>query len=226
MSQRILFPACLPALDERGLHRIGGRFAPEVQCPNCDRPMILHLLLNGQDVLLRPLPLQSIPVWYCLRCALSWEDFAYVIDQSGSIEIVKANRGPRVWRDWYPEMADHLAEVRIELLPAPLRLQELEDELEKNGDLDETCAEEFNRIVGRSEDRAVDMLNQVGGRAFLIQRLPDPTCPNCRRRKMYFLASLCNDASLGIKIAPMRAAAQVVAFFCPPCTCIVVQHSM
>jgi len=60
-----------------GPHRIHGG-----DCPNCRKPLVHLLTIDTSDprLGLAHLPLASIPLLYCSRCAISWADGDVNID--------------------------------------------------------------------------------------------------------------------------------------------------
>src|SRR5690606_874708 len=140
----------------------------------------------------------SIPLLYCMRCELCWFDFIYELETDKSIAIVKAHHGA-VTEEWSDEVGlDEFPEQPVALLRIPIEVEDLFDKLNTNTDLSD---EEEAEIVAFTENYAnpevggypiVDVINQIGGRSFLSQRLDNPTCDGCQNT-MVFFASLTND---------------------------------
>lgn len=217
-----------------GTHDCGGAW-----CPNCEMPLMLHLTIDLTDpvIALGGLPTKRIGLFYCMRCALSWHDFSYRIVDDGQIEIMEAFHGETDWEGWYSEggETDCFPEIAVRLAPIPKRLQVLYDKLNENEDLTKDEQYEVASYTGhfaRPEAGGypiVDVVNQLGGRSFLCQRLRDPSCPGCRKvgletKDMYFLASLTNDPTNDIRIS--YAGVQIVFFLCRQCGTIKVRHSI
>jgi hypothetical protein len=218
-------------------HHIGG--SCDVQnavCPNCDKRYILHLELNTDDPALNLhwMKVSRLPLLYCMRCALSWHDFAYRLVSQHELDVVEAHRGERLWNEWYDEVGvDEFPHRPFGLRQLPSALQELWDKLNANLEL----APEENEVVGRLTGRfapdcvggypIVDVINQIGGRSFLQQRLHDPACPFCRKSgissQMWFLASLYNDQRKQLRFSFPDV--QIVFFVCRECQTILVKHS-
>jgi len=84
-----------------GEHHIAGAW-----CPNCDKPLMLHLTLDTADpaLNLQCLGVATVPVLYCMRCALSWHDFSYRLHADEKVEILEVFEGEKVWDDWYKDI--------------------------------------------------------------------------------------------------------------------------
>jgi hypothetical protein len=224
--RRELFPALLTELAQGPYaHAFGGCHAYNgAECPNCRKPLIRHLRLDTNDPLI-PLAMSStsLPLLYCMRCALCWENFAYQVVANDAIQIVRAHLGERAWDEWYSELGDVFPERAARLHRPPPEFSELTDKL--NADIELTEAEEARwwELLDRPRRYAIDAVNQVGGRTFFIQRNPEPLCPLCGRQT-FFLASLRNDLHTGIKVTPDGLAAQLLFYICPPCFLISVEH--
>jgi len=243
MTHQQLFPGCFIEIGCHGAYRhsFGGAHSTVgALCPNCDRPLMLYLTIDMRDRLLvfpsgRP-ELRTIQLFYCMRCALAWHDFAYQLISDGTVEIVEAHRGPRTWDDWGEAVGCDVFPVRpVSLTPIPARLQELWDRL--NGlELGETLSiGEAEEVIALTQGHAFPPLpgmakysfvNQIGGRALLCQGIDDPPCPRCGggpfgSRQMLFLACLYNDAENRLRIASVECT-QIIFFLCPECFTVLV----
>lgn len=205
-----------------GTHQIRGAI-----CPNCVKPLVLHMNLDLRDPKVRlGADGAAFPLLYCMRCCLCWYDFAYRVRGDEEVEIVLAHLGQDRDEKWDQHMGDTLDPVPITLANTPAQLQEMMDELNASSKKFTTDdRSEWNLLLDRPTRKSIDAINQVGGRSFLIQRLPDPVCPTCKDRTAYFLASLYNDERIGIRVTPPLSGAQIVFFYCPDCQTVVVQHS-
>ena len=168
----------------------------------------------------------------------AWHDFAYRIRSDSEIEIIEEFRGETAWDDWYSAdggTGDVIERRAVQLSAIPSRLQELYDRLNAGEKLSKSEEAEVASFTGNYARPAVggypivDVINQLGGRSFLCQRLDDPGCPGCRRagserQTMYFLASLTNDSETGVRITFDEV--QIVFFLCPTCGTIKVLHSV
>lgn len=213
-----------------GSHRIAG-----AECPNCSKPLMLHLTIDLSDprIDIRPTNLSSLPLLYCSRCSLSWHPFCYRIVDNRRIAIQKAFRGETQWSEWYELVGvDSFEERRFELLPMPVRLQELCDELNRGKTLTSEEEAEFAFFTKRHALEEcggypiVDVFSQIGGRSYLAQRSDDPLCDLCLKcdvqRRMRFLACLTNDESNGIRVT--YDGVQIVYYYCEFCQSICVIH--
>ncbi|HUY87795.1 MAG TPA: hypothetical protein VMV10_03580 [Pirellulales bacterium] len=243
MERRELFPGQFIKFgkNKNARHWLGGTHACEgAWCTNCELPLMLHLSIDCSDPLLSLsfLPCSELSLFYCMRCSLCWHDFAYRILSDSEIEIIEEFRGQTAWDDWYSDdggAGDEIGRRAVQLSPIPPRLQELYDRLNANEDLSDDEEAEVASFTGNFAPPdvggypVVDVINQLGGRSFLCQRLDDPLCPGCRRagferQTMYFLASLTNDDAAGVRIT--YDGVQIVFFLCPTCGTIKVQHSV
>lgn len=241
MSHRELFPGYFIKFgrNEPSRHVFGGNHDCEgAWCTNCEMPLMLHLTLDCTDPALSLdfLPCERLFLFYCMRCSLSWHDFSYRVLSDNEIDIVEEFRGETTWGDWYPDGGVDVLEPRpLQLSPIPARLQELYDRLNANEELTEAEEQEvatFTENFARPEAGGypiVDVINQLGGRSFLCQRLDDPLCTGCQkaryeRQEMYFLATLTNDPKAGVKIS--YDSVQIVYFLCTQCNTVKVRHSI
>jgi hypothetical protein len=170
----------------------------------------------------------ELPLLYCMRCALCWFDFSYRLDEKNQVTILEASEG-ELMPEWYERVdGDAFPERSIVLEPIPDSIQSYYDKLNANVSLSAEEEWEIARVTGsfaREEAGGypiVDTVNQIGGRAFLQQRLDSPDCGSCRE-SMFFLAALCNESRKSVRITYDDA--QVVFFFCLGCRIIRVQSS-
>lgn len=213
-------------------HHFGGACNVRgADCPNCVKPLILHFSIDSSDPRLKlaGLGVPSIPLLYCMRCELCWYDFIYEFDTDNSITVIKAHRGA-VTEEWQEEIGlDEFPRKDVTLLNIPSDIENLFDKLNFN---DELTDNQEARIASFTNNYAdpdvggypiVDVINQIGGRSFLSQRLDDPACGRCDQ-PMVFLASITNDPLQGVKLS--YESVQIVFFLCSKCRRIHVQHSM
>ena len=210
-------------------HYVGGSIDLHgAECPNCRKPLMLYLSLDSAD---QRLGLQDIGVdvlrlFTCLRCELTWHGFAYTILDETAIELVAYHVGCTTWHDWYEDVSvDVFPRRPVALVPIPERVQELYDRLNDGDTLTEAEELEIAQATNSFAEEEVggypivDVINQVGGRAFLPQRLDEPFCVCCAKqgheRQTLFVASLTNDPKDGLKIA--HDGTQLVFYLCPVC---------
>jgi hypothetical protein len=145
------------------------------------------------------------------------------------IRILAYFEGEVMEKEWREAVGgDFFCRRPIELEPIPARIEELYDRLNEN--LEITAQEEaeicsYTGQYARPEVGGypiVDVINQVGGRSFLCQRLDDPDCPLCEKA-MPFIASLTNDKRQSLFVG--YEGVQIVFFFCTECHVIHVRHS-
>jgi hypothetical protein len=224
-------------------HLFGGAHSTEgAWCPNCSKPLMLHLSFDLRDPLLafynkRP-DITQLRLFYCMRCALSYRVFSYRLVTQNVVEIVNANRGPTALDDWNEMLGVDAFPVRpITLSPIPGRLQVLWDRLNSLENGDELSSAETADVVSLTrgyafpdipDDPSDYYVNQVGGRALLQQAIHDPACPHCRAQGndgqlMYFLACLYNDSKNRLHVA--FECVQIVWFLCPNCFTVSVVHT-
>lgn len=212
-------------------HKFGGKVdCRNAQCPNCEKSLMLHLTLDCSDdrLGLADLGLSTLPLFYCMRCALCWSDLVYEIHSSDEIELLSVCEG-ELMEEWYSEgNGDSFVERAISLERVPEGFHRLAAKLNNNEKLSEeeilayaTATENFSKPEFGGGP-GVDVINQVLGCAFLQQRLDNPDCELCDS-PMSFLASLCNDARNDVKVA--YEGGQIVFFLCKHCKTINVQSS-
>jgi hypothetical protein len=240
MSDTYLFSGYLPAYStpSKFLHTVGGmHHVVGAECPNCAKPLMLHLTLDMADqrVHIDSVNLAHLRLFYCSRCSLSWHPFCYTLVDDSSIIVQTVYRGETKWDDWYDDGGtDQFPERRFDLVPVPSGLQTLCNKLNRGCALsiDETRAFATYTNAFASQDCGaypiVDVFTQIGGRSFLSQRLDDPICDIChrngKRERMRFLASMVNDAKNEIRISFQGV--QIVFFFCRKCRSVQVVHSV
>jgi hypothetical protein len=245
MTQRQLINGCFIDLDSEGAfdHCFGGSHSVDgALCPNCIKPLMLHLTLDLRDPRLQfertRIKLERLRLYYCMRCALSWQDFSYQIVDDESIRICEANHGPVTWMDWQKSGGgvDEFPPRPFTLTPIPARLQDLWNRISNLPRQGTLSPEEFADLKSLTASRAFPVatfnpdyyyVNQVGGRSLLCQGIPDPTCPHCsaltrKGAKMYFLACLYHDAGDHLRVA--FKCTQIVFFLCPVCMSVKVVH--
>lgn len=206
-------------------HRIGGAGGTFPDCPNCNKPLMLHLSLDCRDPLLKlSYGGCTLPLLYCMRCSLCWYDFAYKFTPPDRIEILACHRGERQWEDWYAEMGDVIPERNVELLPLSDTAQSVVDWLNEFDKSDGRDQEIYNKAFGRKASRNIDAANQIGGRPFLFHRSTESRCPVCCEEQLGYLASLFNEPTLGIMLMPASADAQILFLICEGCDAIIVRH--
>ncbi len=210
-----------------GQHNING-----ADCPNCKKPLILHATINTTDERLniKEQNFSNMHLLYCMRCSLSWYDFQYQILSNDKINILEVYHGETVHDDWNDAVGiDSFPKKSFGLIPVPGHVEKLYDKLNSNIEISEDEEIEICKFTGNFAPQdvggypVVDVSNQIGGRAFLSQRLDDPICTKCAK-EMYFVASLTNDNKNNLKIS--FDSVQIVFFYCPECSVIHAQHSM
>lgn len=231
-----LFEGLRILLNRKGEHEhyLGGEFSgPGGKCPGCGRKLVVYLSLDLRDSRIR-FPdehLRRVQLVYCFDCEMSDFDFAYRLTHQGGVEVLL---GLRSAADRDEAGADLLRKkhMNVVLASVPAQLEELAEKLNSGRELNGGEKRTFAELTGNFAPvevggyPIVDTYNQVGGRAFLVQRLDDPECQFCTKRrgpKMRFLASICNERTADIQIVPDDV--QVVFFVCPQCSAILVQHS-
>lgn len=219
-------------------HHFGGPHSIKgAGCPNCEKPLIQHFVIDCSDVRLgleKP-GLETIPLLYCMRCELSWYDFVYDLHSPDSISIVQAytdknNDRSSILKEWNEVIGvDEFPKQQAELLEIPADIKILFDKWNKRIDF---TSEEEDRISAfyadylKSDGKdyfADDAINQLCGRSLLIQGLDDPICGKCEKH-MPFLASFKSEKLWNLIIC--WGPVQIVFFFCPECKRIHVQHSI
>lgn len=208
-----------------GEHNLDGS-----QCPNCAKPLILHLTLDCADARLNlsGLDLATFPLLYCMRCALCWADFTYKVAASERLEIRTAGEGA-LMPEWYESVnGDVFPQRPVSLNPLPADIQQLYDKLNARSvlsDEEEAVVAAFTGHFAIPEVGGypiVDVINQVGGRAFLLQPFEDPLCEECGE-PMFFLASLCNDPRQTLRVT--YDGGQIVFYLCKSCRVVTARSS-
>jgi hypothetical protein len=174
-------------------------------------------------------PFMLLPLLYCMRCALCWHDFQYEVIDDQTIRVIESFLGELMTEDWRENVNLDSFPVRvISLEPIPARVEELYDRLNANLKITDSEEVEICSVTGQYANPEVgaypivDAINQVGGRAFLCQRLDDPDCPKCDK-PMSFIASLTNDKRQSFVVS--HDGVQIVFFLCAKCHVVHVQHS-
>ncbi|MCP3933362.1 MAG: hypothetical protein GY705_30200 [Bacteroidetes bacterium] len=214
------------------VHYYGGEHSIEdAECPNCNKPLILHLTLDTSDTRLNISNkiFSKMPLVYCMRCSLSWYDFQYQILSNEKVRLIQYYEGETVQDDWDEEIGvESFPKIKFGLKPVPKDVESLYDKLNSGAELTEDEESEIAKFTDKyaipevGGYPIVDISNQIGGRAFLCQQLDDPVCPGCEK-DMYFIASLTNDKRNSLKIT--FNGVQIVYFYCPDCYLVHVQHS-
>jgi len=212
-------------------HFVGGELKGKGSaCPNCSRPLVIYLSLDLKDERIK-FPdghLRRLPLVYCVDCELCCFDFVYRVDADDSLKVLAALRTKDV-QDIGITSLIRKKHIKVDLSATPPELERLAAKLNARGDLTKEQVKLFGELINNFAPPEVggypkvDCYNQIGGRAFLMQRLEDPMCEHCPKSRMRFLASLYNEKSSGVKIVPEEM--QIVYFACPKCAAILVQHS-
>jgi len=227
-----LFDGCRIHLNQQGKfeHYVGGELKGKgSECPNCSRPLVIYLSLDLTDERIKfpDSRVKRLPLVYCVDCELCCFDFVYRVDADGLsvLEALKTKDRQGIGIT----SSIRKKRIKVDLSATPLELERLAAKLNAKCDLTKEEKAMFAKLINnfaRPELGGypiVDCYNQVGGRAFLMQRLEDPMCEYCPKSRMRFLASLYNERCSGIKTVPEEM--QIVYFACPTCAAILVQHS-
>lgn len=216
-------------------HIIGG-INRDILCPNCEKPLFLHLSLDTRDRRLKGFnyPHRYIRLYYCMRCPLAWYDFQY-LDHGDNIEIIKANtaKDKSAEEEWSSEInLDYFPERKITLQKIPSSLVKLFKKATEEGDLSESEEFKFAKLTDNFASDAVgnypiaDVVNQVGGYTYIPQNIDGPKCYNCERhgknKSMVFLASLANNPKQELEFS--YDGVQILFYICELCHTIHVQH--
>jgi len=180
-------------------HSIGGTHDIENgRCPNCRKPLMLHLSLDTRDerIGLHPSKIKIVRFLYCMRCPLSWYDFQYQMTNDTSIRVLKS------YTEEVGELAEWEEEVGIEIINFMA----------------------IDLIPVTSADLAKkDVRNHIGGQPYYCQRLDDPECPGCDK-PMTFRISLTN--AYREKAVFTFSTVQIAFFYCQDCSIVHAQHSI
>ncbi len=170
MKHRELFPGQFIKFGNKSSarHWLGGRHSCEgAWCTNCELPLMLHLSIDCSDpsLSLSFMPCGELPLFYCMRCSLSWHDFSYRILADSEIEIIEEFRGETTWDEWYSDggAGDVIERRAVQLAPIPARLRELYDRLNAGDDSFQVRRSRSGIVHGK--------LCSASGR-----RLPDRRC--------------------------------------------------
>ncbi len=240
MSRRQLFTGYRIQVgkDSKYKHSLGGSHEIEAAvCLNCEKPLMLNARIDTKDPRIRldGFPAETVPLLCCGRCSLSWHPFTYTVINDSAIKIDQFHAGETTWDDWNESVGMDVFPVQpFDLQPIPDRVQVLYDRL---NDDEEISDEEEAEIASFTNQYAlpevggypcIDVINQIGGRAFLCQGVEDPPCPTCKSRgkdrKMFFFATLTNEPEKDFVVG--YEGIQIIFFFCPECNSIQVVHSM
>jgi len=221
-------------------HYIGGdNGLSNGDCPNCKSRLELYLNIDTKDPVFRDIkyPEPFIRLVYCLNCSICWYPLQYIIKDNfvNFIECKCETQGRHTDED---ECACELDKRDVSFKRTPDELQILCDKLNNNFTLTEEEELLFAKYANSYAPIEVggypniDVFSQVGGRAFMSQRLKDPMCINCDNHgdvsKMKFLALLYKDEKSRFKIMKSEycSSVHIVFFICPKCYAMQVQHSI
>lgn len=176
-------------------HTIGGAPSQECpQCPNCEKPIYQLAKIDARDPRLEGamgLRDDGIPLLYCWRCNIPFDEFCYRLNEDGSIDYLRflpgfeENDSPRQLYYCYPDKFD-AEPVKL------VKMSRWEQSMIRKVNRD--LADPFEAV---REDRVDDFLSarhQVGGEPIFIQGLSTywPTCIGCSELMPIF-ASIGND---------------------------------
>src|SRR5688500_6889716 len=131
MARRELFPGYLVDFRNAGTydHSVGGAVSlAGAICPNCAKPLILHMTLDLADPAFHAIaaPQPKLYLLYCMRCDLLSFDFSYRFVGDTIVDIIDVVLGERHWDDWYADgRGDEAPKRGISFRPIPSRLAEL-----------------------------------------------------------------------------------------------------
>jgi len=213
------------------------------ECPNCRKPLILHLTLCTEDERLgiSGLGVRRLPLLFCKRCNLGYDDdFVYRVADDTTVEILRYAQGSDepYRRDWYEHIGlDVLPQWSVSLLPISPRVQELLDVMNRcspappdkmtdaeTAELKSLLAQYDSPSIAKAASYAV---NQVGGRPYVPQSLMFPNCPYCekhfgRKNRMDVLANLTNDKHNGFVVS--FDTVYITFFLCTDCRTVHVEE--
>jgi hypothetical protein len=207
--------------DFAGKHKFGAGLIASPLCPNCSIPFPISLVMSHLD------PSANIecdmPIIYCMRCELCWEDFYYRYSRSGIISLDQFRKGDTYEMEW-DDMPRASSAVCLKLSPfSPIAASYL-DSLKSGDGLSSTQIRHLCHEVGIRERDSIFGLNQFGGDPWCWQNLDRPHCQRCRDQMVKIL-TLTNGIDPVIKICPNAWMAQLTVYSCIACRAICVRHS-
>jgi len=192
-------------------------------CPNCGRPLVRVMSLDGQDERLNLDPERHavVHLLYCWTCGIPYQEFAYRMKRDGSVELLRvAPRMPGV--ELGPEGP---YEGYTGVFPA------------QRVSLEAISTEGQRKLKARHAGEAVedhgglfDLHHQVGGYPVILN--PQLRyCPVCDE-EMPLLAAICNEAAgndpVGVRDEDTfvgNCGVQMVFNFCRKCSVVSAYHS-
>lgn len=214
-------PGCLLKADASGIHLFGGRAVNCPNCPNCNKPFPLSLLISKSDPLANIA--DSIPVVYCMRCELCWEDLLYRYHLDGAIVLEQYRLGSEYDEEWDAEMPDVLPLSHIKMKPLSVMARSYLEALRSGAKLSTTQVRSFCNEIEVPERDVVMGINQFGGDPWCWQMPDPPECVACNR-KMIMMLTLTSGIDRCIKICPSAWNIQIVAYRCAACRMLCVRH--
>lgn len=233
-----LGPGQLLVVDGVGPHRVGGEHALRgAWCPNCRKPLMLHVMLDCTDPALAAIGHQfpTLPLLYCSRCIIRMmEPLIYRQTTGDEVELLECYVAPSrtdiaEWCELGPGI-DVLPEARASLKALPRRVQLIYDALNDGASEDEkmceAVAEDLRPLIPSYDRRGIWPPNLVMGRAYNWQHWKPMPCHVCydegRCGDTHLLASLYSDPEQ--KLLFGFEGQQILFYLCRECGAIAVTN--
>ena len=183
-------------------------------CPNCNKPLLRLLSLNGSDPVLHfdPNRYPAVHLLYCWTCSIPYGEFSYQIEPDGGVKLIavpprqpESEFGPEGPYDGFTGLFQPLSDTAQEQL-------------------------EGRHAENAPDDCDVYFGHQVGSYP-LIYNPSKAFCPHCSR-EMPLLAAVCDDAAGNgdfsdepEKTFTGNSGVQMVFNFCRNCAVVTAYHS-
>ncbi|MFO1054681.1 MAG: hypothetical protein U1F36_20860 [Planctomycetota bacterium] len=175
------------------------------ECPNCRRPMLRQLLLDGRDrrLQLDRIGVERLPLLFCWTCPLSLGT-AYRVEPDGSVELLRFSRGEPAADFPYSEYPTQFPKAFARLDPVPHQIGERVAAM--NAGIESIDDPDDSTMIPR---------HQLGGEPYFVQGRPFVRCSVCKRPAA-ILASI-GDMTVDGRGFTGNAFVQTWFALCGPC---------
>lgn len=216
ISQGYFFDFVADLPDNEFHHQFCGTHdIPGAICPNCEKPLLLFLMLDKHDTRLnlQDFPRDSLPLLWCWTCNIAQKPMYYKISREGYFQWLMFGKAGVERHFPYANYPLNFPRAYIRLIPL------MEEQ--------QTTIKSVNRGEIDYYDLSPELQNlctpahQIGGEPYLVQQNPDyqhqvlrewVTCPICHRI-MPFLAAI-GDKTVNRKGFTGNEYVQVLFHYC------------